>query len=478
MEIFIIKYKFIFYLIIYIKMSTDTSTLLPNRVGVSDSNLYNLKPSCAKARTYRASIPAANAQTFASGSQIICYLPANRRNTYLDAHNSYMRVSVKNNDATAGNNICFDHSGYSIFNRFDVYHGGNLLESIQNANTLMSYVLDMQLNQSDRIGLSTNYGFDPSINRAGASIGPSGVYTCCLPLPSGVFGMFTDKSMVPVCRLNDDIRWEITLENSNAGMFNVKTTSSNWSVISFELELVFIELSDEGEQIVQSVSPVSDPLFLHGTSFRHFVSNYAQNTAGQSSLLVPARFSSIKQLAVLPRANTTTVTANLPSTSSRICPNWDTINWRIGSAIVPSKVVTLKNANTTGGGAEGFCELLRAWHQLNTREGSTTLSNSNYTVADTAYANGFTAGAVAAITGGATTAAACGNGFAYAQELEIYSNKSSVLCQGLNTLGQNIFFETSSSTANSTDSYTINFFAWYDHIVIIDPSTGIMSVRL
>jgi hypothetical protein len=43
-------------------MSTDTSTLLPNRVGVSDSNLYNLKPSCAKARTYRASIPAANAE--------------------------------------------------------------------------------------------------------------------------------------------------------------------------------------------------------------------------------------------------------------------------------------------------------------------------------------------------------------------------------------------------------------------------------
>ena len=95
-------------------MSTDTSTLLPNRVGVSDDSLYSLKPSCAKARTYRTSIPATNGQTFNPGSQIIAYIPLGRRNVYLDAKQSYLRFSVKNNDSTVGNNIAFDNNGYSI----------------------------------------------------------------------------------------------------------------------------------------------------------------------------------------------------------------------------------------------------------------------------------------------------------------------------------------------------------------------------
>ena len=106
-------------------MSTDTSTLLPNRIGVSDDSLYNLKPSCAKARTYRTSIPATNLTPtgIAPGNQIICYIPSGRRNVYLDAKSSYIRFSVQNVDATAGNNIAFDNNGYSIFNRFDCYHG-------------------------------------------------------------------------------------------------------------------------------------------------------------------------------------------------------------------------------------------------------------------------------------------------------------------------------------------------------------------
>jgi hypothetical protein len=187
MEISIIKYKkkYFFYFLIYI-MSTDTSTLLPNRVGVSDDSLYNLKPSCAKDRTYRTSILATNGTSFDPGSQIIAYILSGRRNVYLHSHQSYIRFSVQNTDSTAGNNIAFDNNGYSIFNRFDCYHGGNLLESIQQANVVLTYVLEMQLNQSQRFGLSTAYGMDASVNRAGAIIAPSSTRTCCMPIPSGV----------------------------------------------------------------------------------------------------------------------------------------------------------------------------------------------------------------------------------------------------------------------------------------------------
>jgi len=122
-------------------------------------------------------------------------------------------------------------------------------------------------------------------------------------------------------------------------------------------------------------------------------------------------------------------------------------------------------------------ELLRSWHAINAPDGCSSLTSTVYNVADTAYQSGVTKGQTTAITSGNIAAADWLPGFAYAQELEIYAQKSGVLCQGLNSLGQQIFFECSSSVANATDTYTLDFYSWYDHIIIIDPSTGIMSAR-
>ena len=66
---------------------------------------------------------------------------------------------------------------------------------------------------------------------------------------------------------------------------------------------------------------------------------------------------------------------------------------------------------------------------------------------------------------------------AIAQELESYSNRSSVILSGINCLGQQTFFEgniNSATTALST-AYTIDFFANYDYIVEL--SDGILSAK-
>ena len=122
-------------------------------------------------------------------------------------------------------------------------------------------------------------------------------------------------------------------------------------------------------------------------------------------------------------------------------------------------------------------ELLRSWHAINAPDGCSSLTSANYNVSDTAYQSGVIKGQTTAITSGVIAAADWLPGYAYAQELEIYSQKSGVLCQGLNSLGQQIFFECSSSVANATDSYILDFYAWYDHIMLISPDTGIISAR-
>ena len=44
----------------------------------------------------------------------------------------------------------------------------------------------------------------------------------------------------------------------------------------------------------------------------------------------------------------------------------------------------------------------------------------------------------------------------------------------MNTLSSQVFFETQINTA-PTQPYTLDFYAWYDHIMVIDQ--GIISIK-
>jgi hypothetical protein len=144
----------------------DTSPLLiPNQTAVPQDCLYNLKPSSVRARSYRASILTSNKSSFSPSDQAILYIPGGRKGTYLDPMQSYLKMTVQNNELVAGVNFFnFDNLGTSIINRIDTFHSGNSIDSLQQYNALMSYIVDDQLNQSEKFGLSNIYGTSSSIN--------------------------------------------------------------------------------------------------------------------------------------------------------------------------------------------------------------------------------------------------------------------------------------------------------------------------
>ena len=447
-------------------MSTDSSTLLPNSMGVSDDCLFNLKPSSVRGRSYRASIPAQNAQTFAAGSTIIVSVPSGRRNSYLDTKSSYFRMTVKNTDTSA---VSFDGTGYSVLNRLDTFSSGNKLETIQELGILASYVFDFQLNPAQRVGVSTSFGMSSDIQnpRKGLSIPASSQTTLCLPILSSVCGVFCDK-LVPIGRLSDDLRMEIVVADAVRGMVGgAGSTGAGWSIISFELVATIIELSDEGESVVEQISPKSAPIFLHSNSWAHNVGTI--NSAGQTSLLVPFRYASLKSIVALPRRTTEINDVLSYSLSSRCNPQIDSYQWRVGGSVVPNKQVYLKNTNNTGGYAEGFSECLRAWHSLSSPDACSSIGADNYNVNDVAI----TGTSVAAINTGANSFK---NGFTIAQELEIFANRNSLLLSGINTLGMNTYFDSYITTAPAT-SYTVNFFGNFDLILYLDPVTGVLSPK-
>jgi hypothetical protein len=426
------------------------------------------------------------------------YIPGGRRNTYLDPQQSYIRYTIKNNDAVTSTGtgdagqgqFYLDNNGACVINRLDVFHASNLLESIQSYNQLMTVMLDTNINSSQKLGLSAAYGTSSSfattdISRKGAqlfgtsyistaSVATSQLLTVCMPVISGVFGLTADK-MLPIGKLNDDIRLEFTFEQNNAAVvYGTLTPTAGWTITDVQLELAIVELSDEGESMVNSVINPSHPIYLHGNSYRSYSSILAA-AAGGVSVLVPARFGSLKSLFVCPRRSTEIAQLNAYSLSSRINPNFAQYWWRIGSALLPSKYVVLENSNTTGGYAEAFMELRKTMHSVSTPANASVLPANVYNVAD-GGSGGVTATQArqTSINAASTTVSSYLNGFLIGQELESFANRSDILLSGYNTLSQQVFFEAQINTAPAAQ-YTLNIFANYDHILVLDQ--GILSVR-
>jgi len=461
---------FFLYSHIILYIMTDTTQLIQNNLAVTSDLVYRLKPSAPRSRSYRASILPSNKNSFSPTDTAILYIPGGRRNTYLDCSASYIRITLKNTSGTAGSSFALDHNANCVINRLDVFHGSNLLETIQTYNVLSAYILDMQLSQSQKLSLSNIYGFNGAAStRQGVSLDVANQKTFCLPIFSGVVGVLNDK-MLPIGLLADDIRLEFTFDSLLSAVVQ-SGTPGVLSILDFQLELSIVELSDEGESMVRSNYQYPQmPLYLHGCSWRHYVSQLP-NSSGGYSTLVPARFASLKQLALLPRRSTESSSSTSYSLSSRANPNFTQYWWRIGSAIIPPKAVYLENSGNTGGYGEAYAELLKSWHALHTISTSSALISTEYNVADTAVTD-------CPQTAVQTGANSYKNGFVIAQELESFAQRSDVLLSGMNTLSSQVFFEaqiTTPLTGGVATTYSLDFYAWYDHIMVIDQ--GIISIK-
>jgi hypothetical protein len=245
-------------------------------------------------------------------------------------------------------------------------------------------------------------------------------------------------------------------------------------------------------QIINGVSPLNGDLYLHGKSYRHYVSTLPATSSGQFSTLVPMRFASTCGLIILPRRNTETDTnvlgAQSYSIGSRINPNIDSFWLRLGSLVVPQKNIVLRNtSNSVGGYSEAFYEIQKFFHGTNHPDLTGSLPFSYYNVADSATADttigggGVIApllpvGATQTVPNLALALTTYKQAFALALNLETYAQRSDVIISGVNTLSQQTFFECNFGSAIGASNYTIDFYSLFDHILIKDQN-GILSVR-
>lgn len=491
-------------------MATDNSSFFPNRKALPQDFNYTPKPSSVSGRTFRVSVPSANATAFTAGQTMIFNIPCGRRNCFLDPAASYIRYTIKSTaaaqtatssavtnflvpgstavNATYGAGLFLDHNAYSIFNTTTLYSGSNMLEYVNGCNILYSWILDTNFSYGNALSNSLNYGmYVPDTNvldiRKGALLSNvvpatgtatstsstiiSEQNTFCLPLLSGLLGIGSSGKMVPIYAINDVLRLEILLENQTQAFAQLGTVTTVYSVINAELQLQYIELSDEGMSLVNSTAPPGSPMFIVGNSFRHYVQTIKSGTTGIYSCLVPSKLASLKSLHILPRRSTEINGASSYSLSSRVNPYFDYIVLKVSGTQVPQKPIYLQNASTTGGFSEGLVETMKCFGSLIGTDKAMLLNASNYNVAVAANTG---TGVLALSTANASYANAFGVGI----DLELFQSKDTII-NGLNCLAESLYFEANISTDPGAD-FTLDMYSSFDQLYICD-STGYLSAR-
>jgi hypothetical protein len=502
-------------------MSDASQLHIPMHTALTSDMMLGLKPSAPRSRSYRLSVAPLNKTVFTSTDQIIFELPTGRRGTWLDQSQTYLKFSVqcKTTAAVAANlqtGVNIENTAYSFFNRLDIYHSSNLLEQISEYGQLANMLLDTQLTQSEKAGMSSMIGsnaftYTPNItaaavqasaaaasttalvtsspltvpgDRSGQGIASATTlaaaipYSFCLPVLSGVVGVNASK-MLPLGKLSSPIRLEFyTAARDDAiyyGSAAGAAAGADWQLINVELCCCYIELLDDHFEHDKGIEYIST------STYRNSSTSIPSGTAGEFTVLLPFRAASCKALYArfLPFVSAVqgdNATAAYRKSSSINC-NISSYFFRVGSSIYPNKPVYLISGQQQTG-AEGYAELIKSFHALSTTEGNPSILYNQYNVCATSVGGWAVNYGPAAQS---TTAGTHNNAFCLGLELESFSNRNDTILSGISTLNSQIYFTANiytGTTAGGTGgyNYTAQFFCAMDMILVIDEA-GVMSAK-
>jgi hypothetical protein len=392
-------------------------------------------------------------------------IPCGRPGTYIDPAASFLQIRVQ---AGATGDVYLDGSAYSLIERFQILSGGQTVEDILAYGNLNNLLIDNQLSTLGRQtagSILLGCGNNSTINvmRGGAVI-PAGTSTVfCLPLVSGFFSNL-DKYL-PVGAISD-LRMELQLQTqANAVVNTAAGVTSCWSITEANLMLSYVELEAEVQRMIDAST--GGKYFISTETFRSYQNNVS-GTTSSDSLLIPARFSSVKGIMQTFRPSIQQNNFLTQSQTHRINPFSGTggapsIQFSIGSSLYPQTAIRSS--------AELYAETQKHFHMMGTTDYRGVISSANWNINTDP-----TALAAAAVAGTVTlNANASGTGF-LAINLEAVNGRSSLMNSGISTLGTNIIENLTYSTPLYGSQLRVDSYVHVDAVLVIEG--GVLTIRM
>jgi hypothetical protein len=206
-------------------------------------NYLSKKQRAVSSRASRQIIPCSNGQTFTLGQTARIDLAGNQMATYWDAQNTYLKMTVRNNDGA----VIHLESAYALIDRLEILADGQTVSNISNYGALVHQYLDSEVGQNwkgefGRSLVGTSY----QANELERIVANGGSSTFCLPLP--FTPIFTSSKYIPMIG-RSTISIRITFASAGKGTLGGAT--DNEVVISpIELVTSYIRLSAEANAMV------------------------------------------------------------------------------------------------------------------------------------------------------------------------------------------------------------------------------------
>jgi len=441
---------------------------LPNEMN------YQLPASLPAAKNFEIRLQPINSQQFDTAGNVIQFdLPCGRPGQYLDPTTTYIRFKSTFTHAgtTQTDTSRLLGSAYSYFIKQEVYGNNSvLLESINELGVLSNALLNLQLNDGDKRGLSMALGFDyeTGTNTASATGGhkinnsatvggavntlDGLVFDYAIPI-IGILGSGTEK-MIPIGEFYG-LRYELTMDSYlNFTKAITANGVTSCKLTDFEFVGNVIELSPEANALIIGQNP--DKIRIRSQTYRQASNTLASGSSGTNDLLVGIRVSSLKSM-FLCCSNSGGVNPALEGKFAGVNPNLDQ-----GSCyIISGGQYPQRTLNPSGRPADSYMETQKALGALSYNVFNGCISKNAYTASSGNY------GLCTAFNSNVANIMTDPNQFFLGIDTEVIARKQNLL-SGINVNSSPMFFRAQIGSALSAHTYNLNFFGYYDVILEID----------
>tara|TARA_R110002096_G_scaffold3821_4_gene18574 strand:+ start:414 stop:1964 length:1551 start_codon:yes stop_codon:yes gene_type:complete len=412
-----------------------------DRVGISNSLIYNQKPAAVLARKIQY-VGQANNQTYAPGGLVRLEIPTSP-GTFLQSGTTTLKFDFNISSTIApaalgDGSVLFDSTAASLIRRVRVYSGSSLIEDINEYSKIYELMRDATASSAECETTGSIEGgpntevFCPggapnqtevatltlgcsNVRRSNTdldfmvptllNVGPADnvPYQFEIPLMSGTIGTMCPKWFPLGAAGAAPLRVEIELNNNNSAIVQssqsqqpaqgvipppAPTNQATWSIENVELHCDIVQLDNNAMALVDN--SVGGEYVVNTSSFRHSQANVNAGV-NSSSTILPFRFSSAKAFLSRHYSQAGQLVRYSPSQTGATRGNAIEYHHMIGSSHVPANNVRLGQAEQPAGAllagvnftwrqgaVEGVSELMKAVHGKNILQVSNKINNTNW----------------------------------------------------------------------------------------------------
>ena len=397
-------------------------------------------------KSRRVSINPENTQTVSlSGAETkeVYFAYPSSSHSMINGQNSYLTFTVKCAGVDADDFAFANGSPSSLIESLQLDIGSTTVELINDYNVFAGIVEDFQpLSRSQNLGsILHGTGATAKIGRTIEGDDTVGIRVS-IPLYSGVLGTMAQNH----CPAVDGMRLRLTFAQPDYALKEdasvAGTTSCRYQLSDISIEADYIDvLPQVYQQIVMESGGI---LKCHGTGVGGFQTTMTAST--QNTLLIPARYSSLKNYFTVFRLSTA-FAHDQNTIGARVQPNLKQYVYRIEGKSYPSTAVSC-----LGGGGEAMAEVVKSFHALHSTQLDCVFDADDYKIETLSTTGAFVLGLDFEHEGG-----------------------SSSIISGMDTLNSNTFLELQGD-GGSVLAGTVNTFALHDLIVEFNMMDGTVNV--